>query len=177
MPWQKKALSSENNMRKRVFGKKLSRSRKARNALLRSLLKALIVNGKITTTKAKVKFIQGQADKLITSAKKGSLSARRKALSFLGNDRKTTDFLFLKLAPLFKDRTSGFTRITLLPRRKGDNAEMAVIEWMEKYSEVVKKSETVSKTKIKKENTDKKNKKIVKKTETKKQNKGNKTKK
>jgi large subunit ribosomal protein L17 len=126
-------------MRKIVFGRKLSRSRKSRIALFRSLIKALITNGKITTTKAKAKAIQGQADKIITLAKKSDLSARRRALAFLGNDRKVTDFLFTKLAPVFKERQSGFTRITLLPRRKGDNAEMAILEWVEKYVEEVKK--------------------------------------
>ena len=127
-------------MRKKVFGRKLSRGRKARIALIRSLVKALIVSGKITTTKAKAKFIQGQAEKLVTLAKKGNLSARRNVLSFLGNDRKTTDFFFMKMVPVFKDRKSGFTRLTLLPRRRGDNAEMTTLEWVEKYIEVVKKT-------------------------------------
>jgi len=126
-------------MRKKVFGRKLSRSRKSRRALFRSLLKALIVNGKITTTKAKIKAIQGQADKLVTLGKKGNLSARRSVLAFLGNDRKTTDIFFMKQIPVFKDRNSGFTRMILLPRRKGDNAEMATLEWVDKYVEIVKK--------------------------------------
>lgn len=132
-------------MRKQVFGRKLSRSRKSRVALFRSLIKALIVNGKITTTKAKTKAIQGQADKIITIAKKADLSARRKALALLGNDRKVNDFLFSKIGPLFKNRQSGFTRMILLPRRRGDNAEMATLEWVEKYVEEVKKQELVKK--------------------------------
>jgi len=126
-------------MRNKVFGKQLSRSRKGRRALIRSLIKALIANGKITITKAKAKAIQGQVDKLVTLGKKGTVSARRDVLAFLGNDRKTTDFFFMKQIPVFKDRTSGFTKIILLPRRRGDNAEMATLEWMDKYVEVVKK--------------------------------------
>jgi large subunit ribosomal protein L17 len=141
-------------MRKKVFGRQLSRNRKSRTALLRSLIKALIVNGKITTTKAKAKFIQAQADKIVTLASKNNLSVRRSVLAFLGNDRKVTDFLFFKLVPVFKDRKSGFTRLILLPRRKGDNAEMATIEWIDKYVEV--KKEVKLDKKGKKIKTDKK---------------------
>ena len=139
-------------MRNKVFGRQLSRSRKSRRALIRSLIKALIGSGKITTTKAKAKAIQGQVDKLVTLGKKGTVSARRDVLAFLGNDRKTTDFFFMKQIPVFKDRTSGFTRIIVLPRRRGDNAEMATLEWMDKYVEVVKK-EVTSKKESKKEKT------------------------
>jgi large subunit ribosomal protein L17 len=146
-------------MRKKVFGRQLSRNRKSRTALLRSLIKALIVNGKITTTKAKAKFIQAQADKIVTLASKNNLSVRRSVLAFLGNDRKSTDFLFLKLVPVFKDRKSGFTRLILLPRRKGDNAEMATIEWIDKYVEA--KKEVKLDKKGKKIKTDKKEEKKV----------------
>jgi len=167
-------------MRNKVFGKKLSRSRKGRRALIRSLIKALIANGKITTTKAKVKAIQGQVDKLVTLGKKGTVSARRDVLAFLGNDRKTTDFFFMKQVPVFKDRTSGFTKIILLPRRRGDNAEMATLEWMDKYVEVVKKVKSdkkeSKKRKLKKgtEKEDKKPKKAVSKKEKKARKKTNK---
>jgi len=133
-------------MRKKVFGRKLSRSRKARRALIKSLIKALIVSGGISTTKAKAKTIQGQIDKLVTLAKKNDLSSRRKVLSFLGNDRELTDRLFLKIVPSFKDRKSGFTRLILLPRRKGDNAEMVRLEWTDKYVEIEEK-EIADKTK------------------------------
>ena len=139
-------------MRNKVFGKQLSRSRKGRRALIRSLIKTLIVRGKITTTKAKAKAIQGQVDKLVTLGKKGTVSARRDVLAFLGNDRTVTDFFFMKQIPVFKNRTSGFTRIIILPRRRGDNAEMATLEWMDKYVEVVKK-EVTSKKESKKEKT------------------------
>lgn len=119
-------------MRKKVFGRQLSRGRKARIALIRSLIKALIVSGKISTTKAKVKTIQGQVDKLVKIAKKNSLSRRRQVLAILGNDRKVTDLFFLRLVPVFAKRESGFTRLILLPRRLGDSAEMASLEFVDK---------------------------------------------
>jgi len=134
-------------MRKMVFGRQLSRGRKSRTALFRSLIRALAISGKIVTTRAKAKAIIPQIDKLITAAKKNSISSRRKALSKLGNDRKTVDLLFLKIAPAFKERTSGFTRIILLPRRTGDMAEMVRLEWVEKIeTEEKPKKEAKKKT-------------------------------
>jgi len=118
-------------MRKMVFGRHLSRSRKGRIALFRSLIRALTISGKIVTTKAKAKAIIPQIDKIITAAKKNSLSARRRVLASLGNDRGTTDLIFLKVVPAFSNRTSGFTRIVLLPARSGDKAQMVRLEWSE----------------------------------------------
>src|SRR4030042_1601010 len=121
-------------MRKMVFGRKLSRGRKAREALFRSLIKALIISGKITTTKAKIKAIQGEIDKLITLSKKGTLSAEKRVSAILGNNRVLAQILSGKIVKAFGTRTSGFTRMTLLSRRKGDAAEMARLEWVEKIS-------------------------------------------
>lgn len=121
-------------MRKRVFGRHLSRGRKARGALFRSQIRALINSGKIETTRAKAKSIQGQMEKLVSLAKKNNISARRNVSGQLGNDRETVERLFLKVVPAFKERNSGFTRIIPLPRRGGDAAEMARIEWTEKIS-------------------------------------------
>lgn len=102
--------------------------------------------GKITTTKAKAKAIQGDVDKVISLAKEGSLSAQRRILSELANDRDSLEILFNKVAPAFKERTSGFTRIIMLPRRKGDNAEMVRIEWSQ---EIIDKKSKVKKAKAK----------------------------
>ena len=113
-------------MKKMVFGRKLSRGRKAREALFRSLTQALILRGAIVTTKAKAKAVQGDVDKIISLARKNSLSASRKASAILGNNRELTLRLGA-VAKAFGERTSGFTKIILLPRRKGDNAEMARI--------------------------------------------------
>ncbi|KKT67147.1 MAG: 50S ribosomal protein L17 [Candidatus Woesebacteria bacterium GW2011_GWA2_44_33] len=118
-------------MRKMVFGRHLSRSRKSRIALFRSLIRALTISGKIVTTRAKAKAIIPQIDKIVTAAKKNSLSARRRVLASLGNDRSTTDLIFLKVVPALPNRTSGFTRMVLLPARRGDKAQMVRLEWSE----------------------------------------------
>lgn len=116
-------------MRKKVFGRKLSRGRKSREALLRSLVVALVKSGKISTTEAKAKAIQGQIDKLITLVKKTTIASRRRVVSYLGNDRKTVDFLVETIVPQFKQRTSGYTRMIKLPPRVGDMAKMARLQW------------------------------------------------
>lgn len=116
-------------MNKKVFGRKLSRSRPAREALFASLVRSMILSGKIVTTKAKAKAVQNELDKAVSHAIKGTLAGRRKVLAFLDNSKKETDILFQKTAKLFGDKKSGFTRIITLPSRKGDNAQMAKIEW------------------------------------------------
>ena len=125
-----------------VFGKKLSRGKKGREALLRSLIRAIVISGGVVTTKAKAKAIVGQIDKLITLAKKGTLDSRRRVLAFLGNDRETTDRVVNILAPSFSGRNSGYTKIILLPPRKGDGAQMARLEWVD---EITKKEEVKAK--------------------------------
>lgn len=119
-------------MRKRVFGKKLGRNRNARKALFRSLTRALVVDGSIVTTEAKAKVMRREIDKIMTLVKDGSLLARRRVLAKLGNDRMTTDELFRTYEILTKTRSSGFTKRILLLPRKGDNAEMARLEWVER---------------------------------------------
>ncbi|MCX6705499.1 MAG: 50S ribosomal protein L17 [Candidatus Woesebacteria bacterium] len=130
-------------MRKMVFGKKLSRGKKGREALLKSLVRAVVVSGKVVTTKAKAKAIIGQIDKIVTLAKKGTLDSRRRVLAFLGNDRDTAERLVNTLAPSFSSRNSGYTRIILLPSRKGDNAQMARLEWVDEVKEVKKEEKKV----------------------------------
>lgn len=116
-------------MKKRKMGRKLSRGQGARKALFRALIKALVAHGSIKTTKAKVKAVQSDIDKLVHLAKKDTVAKRRQVMARLGNDRETTEGLFKSIAPRFIDRKSGFTRLVNLPRRKGDNAEIARIEW------------------------------------------------
>ena len=141
-------------MNKKVFGRKLSRSRPAREALFATLIKSMILNGKITTTMAKAKAIQGDLEHMITLAKKGDINSRRKALAYVDNARKVTDLLFAQVGTFFKDRTSGFTRIISLPARRGDNAKMARIEWTEKVE--IKPAEKKVKSKKVEEKTEKK---------------------
>lgn len=121
-------------MNKKVFGRKLSRSRPAREALFASLARAMILNGKIETTRAKAKAVQGNLEKFITLAKKGDLSSKRKILARLDNARDAADILFQEVATAFAGRSSGYTRIISLPRRRGDNAQMVRIEWTEKIT-------------------------------------------
>lgn len=133
-------------MRKMVFGRHLSRGRKGREALFRSLAKALIIHGKITTTKARAKAIQKDAEKIVTLAKEGSIAARRRVSAILGGDRKLVATVFGQIEKAFTNKTSGFTRIILLPKRRGDAAEMAIIEWSESIkSEEPKKTKKVEK--------------------------------
>ena len=119
-------------MKKKVFGKKLSRGRGARKALFRSLIRALVSFGTITTTYAKAKAVQGEIEKLVTLAKKGRISDIRRAYSILGNDRQTTNLIVNKVGKSFLTRNSGFTRIVKLMPRKGDGALMARFEWTDK---------------------------------------------
>jgi large subunit ribosomal protein L17 len=130
-------------MNKKVFGRKLSRSRPAREALFATLTRALILNGKIITTRAKAKAVQGSVDKMVTMAKIGNLSARRKVMSNLDNARDATDILFQKVVKAFPAKNSGFTRIISLPRRVGDNAQIVRMEWTEKVEYEVKKKPEV----------------------------------
>jgi large subunit ribosomal protein L17 len=121
----------------------------------------MILNGKIKTTMAKAKAIQGDLEHMITLAKKADIASRRRALAYLDNQRKVADILFQQVGTFFKTRTSGFTRITSLPARRGDNAKMARIEWTEKIELKTKEP----KIKVKKtEKTEKAVKKAVKKT-------------
>lgn len=116
-------------MIKKVFGKKLSRERASREALFASLIRAMILSGKIVTTKAKAKAVQRDLEKMVTLSKKATIQARRQALAFLDNASDITDKLFREVAGLFKSKSSGFTRIINLKPRKGDNAKMVRIEW------------------------------------------------
>ena len=117
-------------MHKRIYGVKLSRNTNTRKALFRSLIRSLVLYGKIETTKAKAKAIQGDVDKLFKLVAKDDLAARRLALSKLGNDNVTVEKLF-KLKDFTKNRKSGFTRIVILPYRKGDNASIARLEFVD----------------------------------------------
>ena len=127
-------------MRHRIKGKKLSRSTGHRRALRMNLALALFEHGRIKTTKAKADFVRGHVEKLITVAKRGlakaeasgkesdAVHARRIAASRLNNNRVAVGKLFDELAPRYADRPGGYTRIYKLEPRKGDNAEMALLE-------------------------------------------------
>lgn len=118
-------------MNKKIFGRKLSRSRPAREALFSSLIRGMILNGKIVTTHAKAKAVQGDLEHMVTLAKRGDISSRRRALAYLDNGKEITQILFNQIGPVFSGRVSGFTRLIRLPERKGDNAKMTRMEWTE----------------------------------------------
>jgi large subunit ribosomal protein L17 len=98
--------------------------------LLANLATALFEHGSITTTEAKAKRLRPLAERLITFAKRGDLHARRQVLTVV-RDNEVVHELFAEIGPRFADRPGGYTRITKIGPRKGDNAPMAVIELVE----------------------------------------------
>ncbi|KKR90536.1 50S ribosomal protein L17 [Candidatus Woesebacteria bacterium RIFOXYC1_FULL_41_14] len=151
-------------MNKKVFGRKLSRSRPAREALFTSLAKALIKNGKIVTTRAKAKAVIPNVEKMITLAKKESLAGRRRVLGILDNSKEETSILFGSVVKAFSGKTSGFTRIVSLPRRLGDNAETVRLEWTEKVEYETKAKEEKKAKKVETKEVKKEVKKVEKKS-------------
>jgi large subunit ribosomal protein L17 len=95
--------------------------------ILSNLATALFQHGKITTTEAKARRLRPVAERLITFAKRGDLHARRRVLTVV-TDKGVVHQLFTEIAPEFSERDGGYTRITKIGPRKGDNAAMAVIE-------------------------------------------------
>src|SRR6476646_5982697 len=98
--------------------------------LLANLATALFEHGRITTTEAKARRLRPLAERLITKAKRGDLHARRQVLSVI-RDKGVVHTLFTEIGPRFDTRQGGYTRITKIGPRKGDNAPMAVIEIVE----------------------------------------------
>ncbi|MDR0898782.1 MAG: 50S ribosomal protein L17 [Lactobacillaceae bacterium] len=125
--------------------RKLQRTKSQRNALLRDLTTSLIVNGKITTTEAKAKEVRRSAEKMITLGKRGDLASRRQAAAYIRHmidenklnnatsadevvEQTALQTLFNDVAPRFKDRNGGYTRILKLGQRRGDAAPMVLLE-------------------------------------------------
>jgi large subunit ribosomal protein L17 len=108
-------------------GKKLGRDSAHRKALYSNLAGALIEHGRIKTTVTKAKAVKPLAEQMITLGRRGDLHARRQATAFL-RSRDVVHKLFADVAPLFKDRPGGYTRIVKLGPRPGDAAEMAYLE-------------------------------------------------
>jgi large subunit ribosomal protein L17 len=114
-------------MRHLKAGRQLSRNSAHRWALMRNLITALLREEKIQTTDPKAKELRRWADRVITLGKRGSLHARRQALGIV-QDKAVVRKLFDTIAPRFKDRPGGYTRIIKLGIRRGDAAQMALIE-------------------------------------------------
>jgi large subunit ribosomal protein L17 len=114
-------------MRHRRRVHQLGKPADQRKALLRALTTELIRHGRITTTKARAKAVREEADRMITLAKDGSLTARRRALGYI-YDKQLVHALFSQANERYGDRNGGYTRILKTVRRRGDNSEMAIIE-------------------------------------------------
>lgn len=114
-------------MRHHVSGRKLNRSRNHRQSLFKNLIVSVITHHQVTTTEAKAKAVQSMTDKLITQAKQGSVHARRLLNSFL-RDKDAVNTLVDQIVPQIKTRTSGYTRITRLGERRGDNSMMVKLK-------------------------------------------------
>ena len=127
---------------------KLGRTSEHRNAMLINLVSSLIKHKRVTTTLAKAKAARSVAEKMVTLGKKGTLHARRLAAARLRaqgrslelgkeerkqwrNNEDVVHILFDQIAPVFKDRKGGYTRIVKVGERRGDVAKMAILEWVE----------------------------------------------
>ncbi len=117
-------------MRHRKNSKRLGRQRAHRKAVLRNQVKSLLAKEKVVTTLALAKESRRLAEKLITLGKRNTLAAQRQAFRVL-SDRDLVKLLFAELAPRFINRQGGYTRIVHLGTRRGDNAELAVLELTE----------------------------------------------
>ena len=117
-------------MRHRKRHGKLGRSSAHRKALLRNLVTSLLDRERIETTDAKAKELRRVADRMITLGKRGSLHARRRALSVI-RSKEVTSKVFDELADRFRERPGGYTRVLKVRRRTGDAAPMSIIELVE----------------------------------------------
>ena len=134
-------------MRHNKGGFKLGRNPASRKALLRNLTTSLIEKNRIETTIAKAKAVKPIVEKMITLGKSGTLASKRRAIAYLYK-RKTVQVLFDEVAPRFMDRQGGYTRILKSDFRKGDGAEMAIIEFTDfKFEKKDKKSKAKKKSK------------------------------
>src|ERR1700712_5407406 len=111
-------------------GPRLGGSPAHQKLMLANLATALFEHGRITTTEAKAKQLRPYAEKLVTFAKRGDLHARRQVMTVI-RDKDVVHTLFAEIGPRFENRPGGYTRITKVGPRKGDNAPMAIIELVE----------------------------------------------
>jgi len=117
-------------MNHHIAGRKLGRTTDHKIAMLRNLVTSLILHDRLTTTEAKAKELRRMAERMITLGKKGDLAAIRRAAQTV-RSKEAIGKLFKDLAPLFKTRNGGYTRIIRYRNRKGDGAPLAIIEWVE----------------------------------------------
>ena len=133
-------------MRHRVAGRKLSRHTRHRELMFRNMLVSLLQHERIKTTLAKGKELRSWADKIISLGKQGTLHARRRAFALL-RDEGIVKRLFDQIAPKFKDREGGYTRIYRLGWRQGDAAPLSLVELVTFAHPEEKKKSTVTRAK------------------------------
>ncbi len=121
-------------MRHSKAGRRLGRTTSHRIAMFRNMVTSFLSHEKITTTDAKAKELRSIAEKMITFGKKGDLHAMRQAASYI-RDKKVVTKLFTTIAPRYKERSGGYTRIIKLGIRPGDTAPMSLIELVEEQME------------------------------------------
>ena len=133
-------------MRHRVTGRKLSRHTQHRELMFRNMLVSLLQYERIKTTLAKGKELRSWADKMISLGKQGTLHARRRAFALL-RDKGIVKKLFDEIAPKFKDRQGGYTRVYKLGWRQGDGAPLSLVELVTYAVPEEKKKSTLKKAK------------------------------
>src|SRR5215471_7235522 len=126
-------------------GPRLGGSPAHQKAILSNLATSLFEYGAITTTEAKARLLRPYAERLITKAKRGDLHNRRQVLQVI-HDKNVVHVLFTEIGPKFADRPGGYTRITKIGPRKGDNAPMAVIELVQEDYTPTARTEPAAKT-------------------------------
>ena len=112
---------------------KLGRKGDHRNAMLANLVCSLIKHKRVRTTVPKAKAARSVAEKMVTLGKSGTLHHRRLAAARL-HQEDAVKILFQDIAPIFKDRPGGYTRIIRLNQRQGDAAQLAILEWVEEFA-------------------------------------------
>ena len=127
-------------MRHRKTGRRLNKSAPHRKAMFRNMVTSLLDHEHIETTDAKAKELRRYTERMVTLGKKGTLHARRQALSFV-RDSKIVKKLFDEIAPRFADRPGGYTRITKLGIRRGDAAPLSLIELTERGDRAISEAE------------------------------------
>ena len=135
-------------MRHRKSGRKLGRVSSHRKAMLKNMTASLLKHERIITTDAKAKELRSVAERVITLGKRGSLHARRQALSFL-RDRQVTKKVFDELSARYSSRNGGYTRIIKVGYRDGDNAPLSVIELIAEDKKKAKEKDSVKTSKDK----------------------------
>lgn len=126
-------------MRHKIAGNTLNRKTAHRKATIRDLAKATLIQERICTTKAKAKEARKLVEKLITMGKTGTLANKRRAFAILCDHRVVSD-LFNNVAKRFDKRNGGYTRIILANNRRGDNAQLAYLELVEKSRTIISKA-------------------------------------